>query len=53
VRRPYPEVPPRVEYSLTSLGWSVTGLLMALYEWSEQHLDAEAPVEAEPLRPVA
>jgi DNA-binding HxlR family transcriptional regulator len=38
-RRVYPEVPPRVEYSLTSLGWSVTGLLMTLYEWSTEHLD--------------
>jgi DNA-binding HxlR family transcriptional regulator len=37
-RRPYPEVPPRVEYSLTPLGWSVTGLLMSLYEWAEEHL---------------
>jgi DNA-binding HxlR family transcriptional regulator len=45
-RRPYPEVPPRVEYSLTPLGWSVTGLLMSLYEWAEEHL-----VEPRPMRP--
>jgi DNA-binding HxlR family transcriptional regulator len=38
VRRAYAEVPPRVEYSLTSLGWSVTGLLMTLYEWSAENL---------------
>jgi DNA-binding HxlR family transcriptional regulator len=38
VRRAYPEVPPRVEYSLTPLGWNVTGLLMSLYEWAEEHL---------------
>ena len=37
-RRAYPEVPPRVEYSLTPLGWNVTGLLMSLYEWAEEHL---------------
>src|SRR3954465_1048508 len=37
-RRAYPEVPPRVEYSLTPLGWSITGLLMTLYEWSAAHL---------------
>jgi DNA-binding HxlR family transcriptional regulator len=45
-RRAYPEVPPRVEYSLTTLGWSATGLLMSLYEWSEEHL-----VEGVPARP--
>jgi DNA-binding HxlR family transcriptional regulator len=45
-RRAYPEVPPRVEYSLTPLGWSVTGLLMSLYEWSEEHL-----VDPRPARP--
>ena len=45
-RRAYPEVPPRVEYSLTPLGWSVTGLLMSLYEWAEEHL-----VEPRPSRP--
>ncbi|MCW2986153.1 MAG: HxlR family transcriptional regulator [Conexibacter sp.] len=39
-RRAYAEVPPRVEYSLTPLGWSITGLLMTLYEWSATHLAA-------------
>lgn len=34
----YPEVPVRVEYSLTALGWSVTELLMALAEWADEHL---------------
>jgi DNA-binding HxlR family transcriptional regulator len=42
-RRAYPEVPPRVEYSLTPLGWNVTGLLMSLYEWAEEHL-VETPM---------
>jgi DNA-binding HxlR family transcriptional regulator len=37
-RRAYAEVPPRVEYSLTSLGWSMTSVLMSLYEWSATHL---------------
>jgi DNA-binding HxlR family transcriptional regulator len=50
-RRAYAEVPPRVEYSLTPLGWSITGLLMSLYEWSEAHLGDDT---AQPRpRPVA
>jgi DNA-binding HxlR family transcriptional regulator len=44
-RRAYPEVPPRVEYSLTPLGWSITGLLMTLYEWSATHLGDGAPAD--------
>jgi DNA-binding HxlR family transcriptional regulator len=39
-RRVYAEVPPKVEYSLTTLGWSITGPLMAMYEWSAEHLAA-------------
>jgi DNA-binding HxlR family transcriptional regulator len=46
-RRVYPEVPPRVEYSLTSLGWSLTSVLMGLYEWSAEHLgDRDSHYEA-------
>ena len=37
-RREIPAVPTRVEYSLTPLGWSLTGPLMAMYEWAAQHL---------------
>jgi DNA-binding HxlR family transcriptional regulator len=36
-RRVYAEVPPRVEYSLTPLGWTLTGPLMAMYEWAAEH----------------
>jgi DNA-binding HxlR family transcriptional regulator len=38
----YAEVPPRVEYSLSPLGWSITSLLMTLYEWSAAHLPGAA-----------
>lgn len=41
-RHVYPEVPVRVEYSLTTLGWSATELLIALADWGEAHmLDVE------------
>ena len=39
-RRAYAEVPPRVEYSLTPLGWALTGVLMNVYEWASAHLPA-------------
>ena len=42
-RRVFAEVPVKVEYSLTPLGWSLTGPLMAMYEWAAEHLpDLEA-----------
>jgi DNA-binding HxlR family transcriptional regulator len=37
-RRAYAEVPPRVEYSLTRLGWNLTGMLMNVYEWATAHM---------------
>jgi DNA-binding HxlR family transcriptional regulator len=53
-RQIYAEVPPKVEYSLTTLGWSLTGPLMAMYEWAAQHLpdvDAARLVHEGPLPP--
>jgi DNA-binding HxlR family transcriptional regulator len=43
-RNVYPEIPVRVEYTLTPLGWQLTEPLMALYEWALAH-------EAELTRP--
>jgi DNA-binding HxlR family transcriptional regulator len=37
-RNVFAEVPVRVEYSLTALGWSATELLMALADWADEHL---------------
>jgi DNA-binding HxlR family transcriptional regulator len=36
-RRVFAEVPVRVEYSLTQLGWTLTEPLMALADWGEAH----------------
>jgi DNA-binding HxlR family transcriptional regulator len=37
-RHVYAEVPVRVEYSLTALGWSATELLISLADWADEHL---------------
>jgi DNA-binding HxlR family transcriptional regulator len=37
-RRAFAEVPPRVEYSLTPLGWALTSVLMNVYEWATTHM---------------
>src|SRR4051812_7531378 len=39
-RAVYAEVPVRVEYSLTALGWAATELLMSLADWADEHLPA-------------
>ena len=39
-RSVYAEVPVRVEYSLTALGWAATELLMSLADWADEHLPA-------------
>ena len=38
IRKVYPEVPPRVEYSLTSLGKTLRQLVRGLVDWSGAHL---------------
>lgn len=37
-RHVYAEVPVRVEYSLTALGWSATELLVSLADWADEHM---------------
>jgi DNA-binding HxlR family transcriptional regulator len=38
VRRAYPVIPPRVEYSLTALGRTLEEPMRALSEWAERHM---------------
>ncbi len=40
VRRSFNEVPPRVEYSLTALGASLSGPIRAFDEWVERNMAA-------------
>ncbi len=37
MRREYPQIPPRVEYSLTELGSSLMSVLDQLCTWGEEH----------------
>jgi DNA-binding HxlR family transcriptional regulator len=40
IRTAYPQIPPRVEYSLTDLGRSLQDPLEVLRGWAEQHIAA-------------
>ena len=39
-RKIYAEMPPRVEYSLTEMGKTLLPVLEDLYNWGEQHIQA-------------
>lgn len=39
-RTVYPQIPPRVEYELTELGWTLTEPIGALWDWAAAHQDA-------------
>jgi DNA-binding HxlR family transcriptional regulator len=45
-RHVYADVPVRVEYTLTQLGWQLTEPLMAMYEWALEH-ESQLPGLAE------
>jgi DNA-binding HxlR family transcriptional regulator len=52
-RHVYPEVPLRVEYSLTPRGWRMTSLLMSMYEWSAEQEPQPAPTHLRLVPPAA
>lgn len=39
-RRVYPQVPPKVEYSVTELGKTLAPITQLLSHWGEQHIQA-------------
>lgn len=42
-RKIYPEVPPKVEYSLSDLGRTLEPLLQELYQWGDTHIKTLLP----------
>lgn len=46
MRQAFPEVPPRVEYSLTALGASLAPVTAAICQWAGAHADDLRPVRA-------
>jgi DNA-binding HxlR family transcriptional regulator len=42
-RKVYPQIPPKVEYSLTSLGESLRPVVDAMCEWGLKHGDGREP----------
>jgi DNA-binding HxlR family transcriptional regulator len=47
-RKVFPEVPPKVEYSLTAFGETLRPLLVLLNGWGEKHLKRIAERQPEP-----
>lgn len=46
-RKIYAQVPVRVDYSLTPLGWTITDAIVALSEWSKHHSGAVTRARSE------
>lgn len=47
-RKVYAEVPPRVEYTLTDMGYSLKPILDAMWNWGEEYKTKQKKAEATP-----
>lgn len=47
IRKVYPQVPPKVEYSLTEKGFSLIPILDRLCDWGYEHMDDEIEFKCE------
>ena len=45
LREVYPEIPPKVEYSLTEFGKTMLPVLDALYKWGNEYLGRECVLD--------
>jgi DNA-binding HxlR family transcriptional regulator len=45
IRKVYPQVPPKVEYSLTETGQSLIPILDQLCDWGSEHLEDDILVQ--------
>ena len=45
IRKVYPEVPPRVEYSLTDIGRSLQPILDSMFDWGNNYRENQIQIE--------
>lgn len=46
-RKVYPQIPPKVEYTLTELGYKLKPVLLALHQWGVEYIKSKS-IDADP-----
>ena len=41
IRKEYPQIPPKVEYSMSEKGWALYPLMEAMCQWGEKYSESE------------